>query len=415
MYLTRTHRRVVAVAAAVAMAASLAACSPGAAEPASTFDPTAPVTLTWWDYYAADSAPSNAVEALLTEYKTEYPNVTINREFIAYADLKKSLLQSAGASALPDISIVNGPDHQQFAELGIAADLTDRIAAWGQLDQYPQGLIDSASLDGKIYGLPITANCLALFYNKDLLAAAGVKPPTTWQEMSQVAAKLTSPDHYGYAFSAINNQQAVFQWLPTLWQAGGDLTKVDSPEAIKALEFTASLIKDGSVSREALNWDQAAVAAEFAQGRAAMMLNGPWQLPYLATNAPDLNYGVALLPAGQDEASVTGGENYLITDGPNADAAWNLIKWMQDPKRVQQIDDAAGSLPTRLDVKSGNTDPNLAVFAEQLKVSRPRAYGANYAEIADNVVVALQSVLSGSNTAKDALTTAATAIAPLLK
>ncbi len=414
MHLTRTTRRVLAVATAAALAASLAACSPEAAEPESTFDPDAPVTLTWWDYYAEDSAPANAVIALLDEYTAEYPNVTIEREFIAYADLKKTLLQSAGASALPDITIVNGPDHQQFAELGIAADLTDRLEAWGELDQYPQGLIDSASLDGRIYGLPITANALALFYNVDLLDEAGIEPPTTWEELSDAAAELTTSERYGYAFSAINNQQSVFQWLPTLWQAGGDLTDIDSPEAIEALEFSAGLIADGSVSREVLNWDQAAVAAEFAQGRTAMMINGPWQFSYLAAQAPDLNYRVALLPAGEEAASVTGGENYLVTDGANADAAWNLVKWMQDPARVQQIDDAAGSLPTRLDVELSNDDPNLAVFAEQLVVARPRAYGANYAEIADHVVVALQSVLSGSATAKDALTTAAAAIEPLL-
>ena len=414
MFLSRTRRRVVAVATAAALAAGLAACAPEPAAPESTFDPDAPVTLTWWDYYAEDSAPAEAVDELLAEYQDEYPNVTIEREFIAYADLKKSLLQSAGASALPDVAIVNGPDHQQFAELGIAADLTDRLEAWGELDQYPQGLIDSSTLDGKNYGLPITANCLALFYNKDLLDEAGIEPPTTWKEFSAAAAELTNAEHYGYAFSAINNQQAVFQWLPTLWQAGGDLTDINSPEAIKALEFTADLVADGSVSREALNWDQATVASEFAAGRAAMMLNGPWQIPYLAAQAPDLDYGVALLPAGADEASVTGGENYLITEGPDADAAWNLVKWMQAPERVAQIDTAAGSLPTRTDVEASSDDPNLAVFAEQLGVARPRAYGANYAEIADLVVVALQSVLSGSSSAKDALTTAAAAIEPLL-
>lgn len=410
----RPARRVLVAALAGSLAVSLAACAPGGSTPESTFDPDAPVTLTWWDYYADDSGPALAVTELLDAYQEEFPNVTIEREFIAYADLKKSLLQSAGASALPDVAIVNGPDHQQFAELGIAADLTDRLEAWGELDQYPQGLIDSATLDGRIYGLPITANCLALFYNIDLFEQAGIEPPTSWDDLSDAAAELTADGTYGFAFSAINNQQAVFQWLPTLWQSGGDLTDLDSPEAVEALEFWASFVAEGSASREVLNWDQATVASEFAQGRAAMMINGPWQLPYLAAEAPDLDYGVALLPAGEEEASVTGGENYLVTEGPNADAAWNLVQWMQDPSRIERIGEGSGSLPTRDGVEPASDDPRIEVFAEQLQVARPRAYGANYAEIADLVVVALQSVLSGSSTAEDALATAAAAIEPLL-
>ena len=156
------------------------------------------------------------------------PNVTIEREVIAYADLKKSLLQSAGAASLPDIVIINSPDHQQFAELGIAANLDERLAEWGQLDQYPEGLIASATYEDSVYGLPISANCLAMYYNPEMLEAAGVDVPTTWAEMEDAAAALTTPEHYGFAYSAINNQQAVFQFLPALWQSGGDLYDLES-------------------------------------------------------------------------------------------------------------------------------------------------------------------------------------------
>ncbi|BDZ44537.1 extracellular solute-binding protein [Naasia aerilata] len=411
----RTRARVLALGAAAAVAAVLTACSPGGAGggAASEAPKDGKVTLTWWDYYAP-GATEDALLGLLDKYQKENPNVTVERQFIAYEDLKKNLLQSAGAAALPDIVVINGPDHAQFAELGIAADLTDKLKEWGELDKYPKGVIQSSSLNGKNYGVPITANCLALFYNKALLADAGLKPPTTWDELESTAKALTTPDHYGFAYSAINNQQAVFQWLPTLWQAGGDLTKLDSPQAATALEYWSGLMQDGSVSREALNWDQAAVASEFAQGRAAMMINGPWQLPFLAKEAPNLDYGVALLPAGKEKASALGGENYMIVDGPHTDAAWDLVKWMQKPENVEALAAGSGSLPTRTDVDPFTDDANIAVFADELKVARPRAYGANYAEIADQVVAAIQSVLTGSSDAKSALGTAATAVKPLL-
>ncbi len=429
--MTTARRRVPVALSAIAVAAvALAACAPGGGggsgattpggeQTSAAGDPTtggaddAPVTITWWDYYQ-DEKSVTAVEALIAQYQDEHPNVTIEREFVAYADLKQTLLQSAGAAALPDLVVINSPDHQQFAELGIAADLTDRLAEWGQLDKYPEGIIASATYEDRIYGLPITTNCLSLFYNKAYLEEAGVEPPTTWEELTSAAAALTTPEHYGLAFSAVNNQQAVFQWLPTLWQAGGDLTDVGSPEAVSALDFWGNLVTSGSVSQEALNWDQTMVKDDFAQGRSAMMINGPWQMPALAADAPDLDYGVALLPVGKEAASALGGENYMVIDGPEAEASWQLLEWLQDPARVAELAASTGSLPTRTDVEPFSDDPNLAVFTEQLGVAKPRAYGSNYAEIADQVVIAIQSVLTGQQSAADALPVAASAIAPLL-
>jgi multiple sugar transport system substrate-binding protein len=247
-----------------------------------------------------------------------------------------------------------------------------------------------------------------------MLEEAGVDVPTTWDEMEDAAAALTADGRYGFAYSAINNQQAVFQWLPSLWQSGSDLDDLKSDEAAEALDYWAGLMDAGSVSKEALNWDQAAVATEFAQGRTAMMINGPWQIPFLANEAPDLAYDVALLPDGEEAASVTGGENYMIIEGPEKDAAWDLVKWMNEPAQVERLAVASGSLPTRTDVNPFEGDEIIEVFTEQLQVARPRAYGASYAEIADQLVIALQSRMTGTSSSKDALATAADAIAPLL-
>ena len=412
------RRRILATVAALATAVTVVACAPGGSgdsgSTAAGTGSTGAVKLTWWDYSRADGAQSNAVNALLKKYQDEHPGVTIDRQYVAYDDLKKQLLQSASAASLPDVVIVNSPDHQQFAETGIAADLTQQMKDWGQLDKYPQGLIASSTYQDKNFGLPQTANCLALFYDKKALADAGVQPPTSWDELASAAAKLTKDGRYGFAYSATNNQQAVFQWLPTLWQAGGDLTKVNSPDAVRALDFWDKLVADGSVSKEALTWDQAAVATEFAQGRAAMMINGPWQIPTLATSAPNLDYGVALLPKDKEEASALGGENYMIINGPNAAAAWDLVKWLQEPEELEALAQGSGSLPVRTDQKPFSDSPAIATFTKQLQVARPRAYGSKYAEIADNVVIAIQSTLSGSTSAQAALDKAAAAITPLL-
>src|SRR5690606_1981297 len=140
MRLNRNRRWLTTIAAlggALLLTAGVAGCAPGGGggsdEPSGDADGA--VTIQWWDYFAP-GASENALMSLLDEYQDANPKVKIERQFIAYADLKKRLLQSAGATSLPDVVVINSPDHQQFAELGIAANLDDELAEWGELDKY---------------------------------------------------------------------------------------------------------------------------------------------------------------------------------------------------------------------------------------------------------------------------------------
>ena len=74
----------------------------------------------------------------------------------------------------------------------------------------------------KVFGVPIGSNSLALYYNKKMLTDAGVTaPPKTWAELTETATKTTKSPVYGIAFSAINDEQATWQWEPFLWSNGG--------------------------------------------------------------------------------------------------------------------------------------------------------------------------------------------------
>jgi multiple sugar transport system substrate-binding protein len=403
----RTLLRALGIGAAAAGTGGFAAaCS---TEPAAPADPG---VVRWWDY-TTDAAP---VEKMLTRFMAENPDIKVERRSIPYDDTKRILLQSAGQGSLPDIVVVNNPDHQQFAELGIAEDITDRLTAWGETGQYVKAAVDSATWNGRQYGLPQQVNCLALYYNEAMLTAAGVAPPSTWSEFASAAQKLTSGSRFGLAFSAPNNQSAVYQWLPTLWQAGGDLYDLRSPAANKALQFWADFVKNGSVSRETLNWSQPNIGTEFAQERAAMMINGPFMVPTLRKDAANLPWKVKPLVQDASAASCLGGENYMIIKGGNVDGAWKLLQWTQKPENLTEYLAATGGLPSRSDIAGAAAwaDPVSQVFVEQLKVARPRAYGTKYPEIATAVVGAIQGALSGSTPVQAALETAATAVAPLL-
>ncbi len=153
-------------------------------------------------------------------------------------------------------------------------------------------------------------------------------------------------------------------------------------------------------------------------GNAAMMVNGPWQIPALKKDVPNLKWSVATLPVEAQGASILGGENTaIVAGGSNIDAAWELLTWRQTPEVLKPYLLAAGKLPSKSDLAQDEAwtgDPVIAVFIEQLKVAKPRAYGDKYPEISAAIQDAIQSAVSGATSVEDALKKAQATITPLL-
>ena len=121
-----TRREIVKGAAAGAVGAAAL----GVSRPRRIYAKQEQVTLTWWDYYS-EGANNTAMDNQHQRYMESHPNVKIERTAIPFADLKTKLLQGATAGELPDIAVIDNPDHQAFAALGILEDLTERVDRLG--------------------------------------------------------------------------------------------------------------------------------------------------------------------------------------------------------------------------------------------------------------------------------------------
>ena len=405
------------VAAATVLAPGLAGCGGDDGASSSGGGGGGKVTLTWWDYF--DETNEQAVKDRIAAYQKINPEVTIKRTAVPFAQLKQKLLQGATAGELPDIVVIDNPDHSSFAALGVLADVTDQVKAWGQSSQYFEGPMNSTIYEGRNYGLPDNSNCLTLWANTSALKAAGVGMPADWDALRSAVAKLTGGQQKGLAVSAVKSEEGTFQWLPFLWAAGDDLDSLDSDGGREALQLWVDFVSDGQMSKSIVNWDQAAVLQQFENERAALMVNGPWQIGPLKNDAPKLKWEVAPLPKGQTSASVLGGENVAITkSSKNVDAAWKFLEWTQEPANLKKYNVTAGKIPSRKDVagdKYWTDDPALKAFVAQLEVARPRAYGPKYPEISAAVQDMLQSALTGTQPVDEAVTAAAEKVKPLLQ
>ncbi|MCB0042644.1 MAG: sugar ABC transporter substrate-binding protein, partial [Caldilinea sp.] len=292
----------------------LAACAPAAApagggaapaEGAAAAPAGGGATLTWWDYMGeAGSANGEAVMDQVAKYNAAQSAVTVERTFVPFGDLKQKLLQGAAAGQLPDLVIIDNPDHSSFASLGVLADITDPVTAWGKSSDYFPGPWDSTVYQGKNYGIPDNSNCLVQWQNKAFTEPAGITAPTNWDELRAAAAALTEGERFGIALSGVKTEEGTFQWLPFLWMTGEDLATLDSDGGRAAMQLWVDLVQNGNMSPGILNWTQGDVKDQFVNGLAALMVNGPWQIPVLKSDSPDLNWEVAVLPAEKQGASI---------------------------------------------------------------------------------------------------------------
>src|SRR5690606_4493618 len=159
---------------------------------------------------------------------------------IPFDEIVNEALRAFATGNAPDIISVDNPDFAMFSSRGAFLDITDRVANSDVInpDNYFEGPLNSVTLDGKLFGVPKYTDTIALFYNKDLFAEAGIaEPPQTWDELLETARALNNPDNnvYGITFSARAGEEGTFQFLPWIQMSGGSYEQVNGPGAVRAL------------------------------------------------------------------------------------------------------------------------------------------------------------------------------------
>jgi multiple sugar transport system substrate-binding protein len=403
-------KRLLTVAAtATLVSLTLAACGGGGSDGGESGGGTSETvdSLTVLDYYS-DEPGHSQIGDMLTKCGTSIGVATVDHQSVPGPTLIQKVLQQASSKTLPDVLMLDNPDIQQIAEAGALAPLGE----FGlNADGYAPGPVSAATYDGQLYGLQPGANTLAIFYHKDVLAKAGVQPPKTWAELRTAAKKLTSGEQYGFAFNATADYEGAWQFLPPMWTNGGDETNLKSPEVTEALQLWKDLVDDGSVSKSAVNWKQADVNDQFIAGKAAMMLNGPWQIPSL--QRAKIDFGVVPFPVNKpDQTSVAplGGEAWTVpvtADAAKTAKAAELVKCMNTDENQMLRAKQGGLVPTKLALaEQYKTEvPSMAGFTDAVATARARTgkLGAKWPETAKVIYTGMQLVLTGQAAPADAM------------
>lgn len=390
-------RSITGTALTVGMAvAALGACS---AESSPEAGPDGEVTsVALWDGFTQYNTGSSPWEKVITQCEAT-TGITIERT--VSTALGDQFTQAAASGTLPDIVVHDNPNVSQYAVTGV---LADNETSGVDTSEMEPNIMASGVVDGKTYGASIGANTLALYYNKDLLDAKGITPPTNWTELKAAAEALTDPaqKQFGLGFSARPDQEGTFQFLPFFWGAGAELDDISTPEAVEALQFWTDLVADGTVSSEVVTLNQQEVRDRFASGQFAMMVNGTWQLNNL--DEAGVSYGVVPIPAknGGEAASPLGGEFALpVNTGDDARiaAAGKVVNCMTSRENLSAFLEGQTYISPYADqaAEQAAGDERLVPWVAAVGAARARTedLGSEYQAVATRLGEALSSAVAG--------------------
>ncbi|MBS4193748.1 ABC transporter substrate-binding protein [Lederbergia citri] len=328
-------------------------------------------------YPAGDVAAGKFMEELIDEFNNDHEDIKIKGEPIS-GDYNDSIKTQMASNTEPDIISLDPQLFPSMVDANKLLPLDDFMGDY-DLDDFEENLLQATTYQDQLYGLPIDYNTLALFYNETMLEEAGVQVPKTWEELVEAATKLTSDNVKGLV---LQNELPRFQ--PLFYSNGGsmmdgDKPKVNSKENVEALEYWISLFKKGIASTPAdlgVGWDGDA----FAQGLAAMTIEGNWMSGYIEELDPNLKYGIAQIPMSKEYASMAFTGSFSVSNSTkNKEAATEFLKFIASERgilaKVEQGN--GGVIPARKSLKDGFLEkyPVKQAFIDAVQESSAFSYG----------------------------------------
>lgn len=370
------------------------------------------VVLNVINYHVGTDYAADYYSYLFEEFqKTEEgKNVEFKFEEIPTTDAynqKIKLLISSGD--LPDI-VFNGGNNitELAAKSGKVADLTpyfEEDPEWKAL--FDETSLEFNTVDGKIYGVPVSKEISYIYYNKELFEEAGVKVPetsfATWDDFFTACDKLKAAGITPLAMDTADSG-----WLTNLWmsaligtngEAGNEWMNTmhpedfNTPEVIEAAETIEKMFKEYTTA-DAVGGKYDPMATHFFNGEVAMLTNGPWMIPDFSQTekAPEGFYdkvGVMLLPGNGMEMVPTPGDMVGAKEKEKIEAAVAFLKFETKPENQIKALEMTGLQPvsSNLDIPESLTE-NDPLMAEVLELQNKAeiTYGQNQAYWYQNTI-----------------------------
>ncbi|NLE44612.1 MAG: extracellular solute-binding protein [Chloroflexi bacterium] len=293
----------------------------------------------WHGWEGKDGDAMDAVVQMFMDANPGYEVTPIQGKF------DDAIITAISGGAPPDAATTWGTTTiAQWGQSGMVVDLTDMVEAAGGIDEskFYQAAIDVSRHNGRWYSMTVEIDAYGVLYNKAIFEEAGVEPPTTAEEMYQLAIDITEVDAAGnvirlgmapdrHAFENAALAYGGHWWdketgLPTANDAANIAAWNDLSALYESIDPTAAQ----AFEQQAMGWP---IDNAFLGGATAMKHQGDWYVMFARDYAPDLDYDVFPYPPGGvngvEGTSKVDGAVYAVPTGvKDVEASFNFVWWM---------------------------------------------------------------------------------------
>ena len=323
------------------------------------------VKLTVWGCFTELQAPLNkAVEI----FQQENPGSQVEVLVFDLRDFEAKVAATAPMGQAADLIVMDHSLTARYARAGILANAPADVEGWVNTPgRYIKAAQQKAKYAGKVVGLPFFGGGPVLFYNKDYFAKVGIaRPPATIDELyndavklrltdanrklvrSGISLRLTGPTGGTQKWAWISNQYLGADCVVEGKTRGTYHGNLDNVESARALQWHVKLLQGKDKSDD---WALKHDAEGFAAGETAMFFRESYVIPYMKQNAPQINYGVALMPRDKYWRIYDWSVNACVPkSGAQQEAAWAFAKVMQREEVMEILFKDSGWIPSRRDL-----------------------------------------------------------------
>ncbi len=295
--------------------------------------------------YMVESLTSATRTAVLREiadaYEAEHPNIKIEIISPPLEGADEKIAQMLMAKQQMDIVEVREQVITMFSNNGWIAPLNSYVDGWDQKASLTEASTQSMTAMGEdIYMIPYGFYQRCLFYRKDILEAAGLEVPTTYEEMLAVGEALTNPDEnkYGYAFRGGTGGNQYYEVEMLSWlgadkvahpdaafylKDGNGATVFTTPEAKAALEYHKELYQKASPA-DSVTWAFSEMVQGFMSGTCALLIQDSEVIATCEAELQPEQWGTAVMPTGPSGQAVF----------PNGYAGWGMTSYSEHPEEA---------------------------------------------------------------------------------
>lgn len=291
--------------------------------------------------------------------RDEFPDITVEVNAIALREHERRVALGITSGESAEVLELATSIAARYLENGLLSTPPEDVQAFvSDTANFGAFFADAASYDGTVYGMPLFRGQSAVYYNSDMLAAAGLEgPPATMAEFDSYAEQLTqrdasgNPTVSGWSLRLSGGGSGITEkFAINMFQHGGEMLASSgdgmwkSSFATDAGLATLKQYLHNLFETRTVTVEMPADAEAFEREQTAMFIRESWVIGDIASKAPDLAYDTGTLPRGSIVSSV---QLYVAAEGEEADAAWSYILATQEPENLLWLLDNVGWLPNR--------------------------------------------------------------------